>query len=124
MCRLCDGASWEEVLAEHELRLAVYGYVIAGVVDDDYVPWVYTVGLLDATGHPELIIAGPQAETCAAVIHDLAERVMAGEEFVIGDKAKVAGEPVSFGDVHAAHYADDTFNQWHELQRSDLITTP
>jgi len=124
MCRLCDGASWEEVVAERELQLAVYGYFITGVRDEHCDPWLYTVGLLDAIGHRELIVAGPRAEACAAVLHDLAERVLAGEEFAVGDKSKAAGDRVTFGAVDVAHYADDTFNQWHEMQRAGLIDTP
>src|SRR4051812_14474462 len=110
-CADCvTGASWEEVLEEQALKLAVYGYFMTGVLDDDCEPWLYTVGLLDAAGHPELVIAGPKADTCASVLHELAERVMAGERFGVGDTATAAGDPVSFGAVDLAHYADDTFN--------------
>lgn len=112
------------MLAEHELELAVYGYFIAGVLDDRCAPWLYTVGLLDTVGHPELIVAGVQPEAGAAVIHDLAERVMAGERFFIGEAAKASGEAVLFGAVDVAHYANDTFNQWHEMQRADVIASP
>jgi hypothetical protein len=124
MCRLCDGASWDEFLEENAMRLAVYGYFLMGVVDDDCEPWVYTVGLMDSAAHPELIVAGPEPEACAAVLTELAERVLAGERFAVGGKARAAGDPVSFGAVHPAQYENDTFNYWHEARAADVLDAP
>ena len=123
MCRLCDGDSWEDVLAERELRLAVYGYVMCGVVDDDCEPWIYTVGLLDAVGHPELILAGAEPEASAAILAELSERILAGDRFGAGAKTRAAGDAVSFGVVHPVQYENTTFNQWHETQAAGLIKT-
>jgi len=123
MCRICDGASWEDVLAERELRLAVYGYFMTGVADDDCDPWIYTVGLLDAIGHPELIVAGAEPEGSAAILTELSERILAGDRFAVGDKTRAAGDPVWFGRVHPVQYETSTFNQWHETQRAGLLET-
>jgi hypothetical protein len=73
MCRMCEGFSLDDVLALDAARIAEYGFVVIGVEgrddDDDHPPaWAYTVGLLDAADHPEMIVAGVSTETSGSFL--------------------------------------------------------
>jgi Domain of unknown function (DUF4262) len=118
MCRICEGFSLEDVLALDAARIDEYGFVLVGVADpeDDHDPWVYTVGLLDAADHPELIIAGVATETSAAMLGSLARAALAGERFEVGDTIDLGQGGARVGAVHPVQYDLDTFNMWHELQ--------
>lgn len=124
MCRLCEGASWEEVVAENATAIAVYGYILQGVTDDDHAPWVYTVGLLDAVDHPEMIVAGLSVETSAHVLAELADAALEGRRYDVGDCARTRRGTVRIGAVHPIQYGLDTFNNWHELRAAGVIHAP
>src|SRR5690606_23483616 len=73
MCRICDGATREQLNEEAALEISVYGYSLQGVVDPEHSPWVYAVGLLDSAGHPELIIPGVDPEESAPILSRVAD---------------------------------------------------
>ncbi|HEY7136576.1 MAG TPA: hypothetical protein VIB48_16100 [Acidimicrobiia bacterium] len=61
MGKICEGFGMDDVLALAEARIAEHGFTMQGVSDpdvpDDANGWVYTMGLLDAADHPEMVVA-------------------------------------------------------------------
>ena len=123
---MCEGFSLDDVLALDAAQIAEYGFVIIGVdgsPPDDGSPWAYTIGLLDAADHPELIIAGPSLETSGSMLSLLAHSVLDdGDRYELGDTIDLGasldrgGGDAVVGAVHEIHYVLDTFNMWHNLQ--------
>jgi hypothetical protein len=124
MCRLCDGASRDDLIAEDRLAIAVNGYTLCGVGDDDHYPWVYTCGLVDSAGHPELVIAGVSTDTSAKVLNALATGIVEGGRVEIGEHLDVAGELVRVGAVNEIQYELDTFAWWFELRDAAVLSAP
>jgi hypothetical protein len=118
---MCDGASWEEVVAEESLEIAVNGYVLCGVAGDDHAPWVYTIGLSDAAGHPELIVAGVDPSTSATMLNACAEAILEGERFAVGERISVGDTLARVGAIDDAQYGNDTFAHWHALRAAGVI---
>jgi hypothetical protein len=104
---MCEGFSVDDVLALDAAHVTEYGCAIQGVVrpggeDDGVGCWVYTVGLLDAAEHPEMIVAG----------------------FEVGDTIDLGGAIARVGAVHEIQYELDTFNTWHGLKGAGVFRAP
>jgi hypothetical protein len=125
MCSICDGFSLDEVLARCAAVITHEGFVLQGVGDpagDAHGPgWVYTVGLLDSAGHPELIIAGAPLEPSAQLLHQLGVAVLDGARFEIGDTIAVGSEVARVGTVHPIQFRNDTFATWHNLASEGVL---
>ena len=125
---MCEGFSLDDVLALDAARIAEYGFMIVGVEgpegDNDHPPpWAYTVGLLDAVGHPEMIIAGASSDTSGPLLSSLARSALAGERFEVGETINVGRGAARVGAVNPVQYELDTFNMWHNLQRHGTLRT-
>jgi hypothetical protein len=123
---MCDGFSVDDVLALDAAHIAEYGFALQGVVgpggeDDGVGSWVYTVGLLDAAEHPELIVAGASPNTSASVLSALAGAVLEGERFEVGDTIDLGGAIARVGSVHEIQYELDTFATWHRLKDAGVL---
>ncbi len=118
MCKICDGYTPEEVTAMDAETIAEHGYLLQAVGDSDvdFQSWIYTVGLLDLAGHPELIVAGAPVGRLAPVISSIARAVVDGEVFAVGDTVSMPIGIGRVGSVHERHYELDTFAHWHALQ--------
>jgi hypothetical protein len=128
MCRICEGFSLDDVLALDAARIAEYGFAIIGVSGDPAEEhprsWAYTVGLLDAADHPELIVAGIKPDTAGALLSDLGHAVIdEGARFEIGDTIDVGCGIARIGAVNEIQYGLSTFNMWHNLQRYGTLLT-
>jgi hypothetical protein len=128
MCRMCEGSSLDAVLTLDAARIAEYGFIIVGVGgpdgrDDDPRSWAYTVGLLDAVGHPEMVIAGVSTETSGSLLSVLARSALAGERYEVGETIDVGRGAARVGAVNEIQYELDTFNMWHNLQRNGTLRT-
>ena len=126
---MCEGFSLEDVLALDAATIAEYGFMVVGVdapdrSEHDPPPWAYTVGLLDAADHPEMIIAGVSAETSASVLSMLADAALEGERFEVGDTIDLGVGIGRVGAVDEIQYGLDTFNMWHQLRRYGTVRTP
>ena len=72
---MCEGFSLDDVLALDAAHIAEYGFINIGVdVEPPATPWAYTVGLLDAAGHPELIVVGAPLARCGPILATLGSR--------------------------------------------------
>jgi hypothetical protein len=121
MCRICDGLSLDDVLEDDAARIAEHGFVLVGVEDpegpEDHPPWAYTVGLLDAADHPEMIITGVPTELSGSLLSLLARSVLAGERYEVGETIGLGHGRGSarVGAVNEIQYELSTFNMWHQL---------
>ena len=125
MCMMCDGFGFDDVVALNRARIAEYGFTVIGVTavdpEDEGVEWAYTIGLLDAAGHPELVVVGPDAMSGGRLLQAIGRGVLAGERFASGD---VVGEPpyaVRFGVVDAVQHQMGTFSGWHAAKRAGHV---
>ena len=127
---MCEGFSIDDVVALGAAHIAEYGYGIQGVVgpdgaDNGFGSWVYTVGLLDAAGHPELIIAGGFPDWSASVLSLLAGSTLAGERYLVDETIDLGdGGVARVGSVHEIQYELDTFNMWHNLKNAGVLHAP
>jgi hypothetical protein len=115
---MCEGFSLDDVLALDAAHVAEYGFVTIGVdvSSTGGCPWAYTVGLLDAADHPELILAGPSLETIGPILSTFAHAVLDdGERFEVGDRVDLGPGDAVIGAVHEIQYVLNTFNFWHNL---------
>ncbi len=129
MCRMCDGFSLEEVLALDAAHIEEHGYVIIAVdggdESDARSPWAYTVGLLDAAEHPELLVVGLPAALSGSLLSKLAHAVLEhGECFLPGDTIDLGRGPATIEAVDDFHYELDTFSMWHNLADFGAVEAP
>ena len=115
---MCEGFDAEDVLALDAAGIQEYGFIVVGVSDDsdDVLPWAYTVGMLEETGHPELIMAGPQVESAAALLNEMGRQVLEGARFSVGDTFRSRTGLARVGAVHPVQYELSTFATWHGLR--------
>ena len=126
---MCEGFSLDDTLALDAAHIAEYGFMIQGVQggggdEADRSPWAYTVGLLDAADHPEMIVAGVKMETGGALLSMLAHAVLEGERYEVGDTIDVGRGAARVGAVNEIQYELDTFNTWSNLQRYGTLQAP
>jgi hypothetical protein len=118
----------DDVLALAETRIAEHGFTMQGVSDpdvpDDPTGWVYTMGLLDRAGHPELVVAGVPVMTAAQVLGALGRAVLDGECFHVGETIDLGTGIAEVGAVHPVHSERSTFNVWHELKAVGVLHAP
>jgi hypothetical protein len=111
MCPICDGKSVEEVLHDLHHVVELLGWAVQAVEASR--PWVYTIGLADRYGHPELVLAGVDISLSMHLLNALGTMVATGEELRPGGKEVVVGErEVTFGAVHPVHLATGLVGTW------------
>ena len=85
------------------------GYHLIAVEDTGYLPgFVYSIGLHQTYRHPELILFGLSNAAMSALLHALAHRIKAGEQFVAEKDymGVVENFPVQFLPIKKEHYVD------------------
>ena len=83
--------------------------------------WVYTVGLLDAAAHPELIVAGLSVNEGASLLSMLARSVLGGERYQVGETIDSGRGIAHVGAVHEIQYELGTFNIWDQLRTIGVL---
>src|SRR3546814_18045840 len=78
MCAICDGATYDEMLAGLHGVVQRFGWAVQGV--EASTPWTYTIGLTERFGHPELVLAGIDISLAMNILNALADRVAGGEQ--------------------------------------------
>lgn len=128
MCMICDGFSAEEALAAHDALIAEHGFTMIGVTphrsEDGGALWTYTLGLLDAVGHPELVVAGPDLGSSAELLGTIARDVLAGGEYGPGDVIGDAPHAITFGAVDPVQQELGTFTTWFEMKAAGYLSAP
>jgi hypothetical protein len=111
MCPICDGKSRDDV--QHDLHQVEerFGWAVQWVEAPR--PWVYTIGLADRYGHPELVLVGVDIALSMTVLNALGVMVATGEELRPGATDVVVGEmELTFGSVHPVHLAAGLVGTW------------
>jgi hypothetical protein len=127
MCMMCEGFTLEEVLDHHLELIEQHGFMVTGVGDGDGAgdgedaPWAYTVGLEDGTGHPELILAGPNVDDSARLLNEIGRAVLRGAHFAPGDTWRSSQGKVRFGAVDPIQFRLGTFNVWLNMVDSGRL---
>jgi hypothetical protein len=109
-----QGLSLAGLVDQHLADIQELGYTTVQVAADGLAPgWGYTVGLWQRFRHPELICVGMPAQACAAVLHQLAQRVADGAVLPPGepDSGLFRGRPHRYLEVGPEwRSASDWFN--------------
>jgi hypothetical protein len=94
MCWQCDNpnGTTEEYLDELRASIQLHGWVVQGV-EDDRLPFAYTIGLHDR-GLPELLVTGLPQEDAARVLNDVAVAAVGGRVFKPGAHIAVGDGPL------------------------------
>lgn len=111
---MCEGATREDVRLGLHDTIQRCGCAIQGVeTEPGDPPWAYSIGLIAAVGHPELVVVGLDPLTAAGGIEALARRIMAGERCGPGpDGLDVEGLHVHLVEVHPSHLEAGMFASW------------
>lgn len=127
MCFLCDGGTEGELTTTLRERIDRFGFTMMGV-GDDVNSWVYTIGLLENFGHPELVVTTLAMESAAGLFNGLVDRIWAGESFspLSPDTALEVGPAIRFSSVHPTQWANGRFAMWTNYygERSFLPAQP
>lgn len=114
----------DEYLADCEAKLAKYKFIVIGVSGDgrpNTPGWAYTVGLLDAADHPEVIVVGLGYNSACRLLNQIAAGVLKGERFLVGESIASPEHVLHVGAVHRVQYQLETFNMWRVLQQHGVI---
>ena len=82
----------EDYLDELRASIGIHGWVVQSV-DDDRLPFAYTIGLHDR-GLPELLVTGLSADSAAQVLNDVAVAAVGGRVFEPGTHIAVGDGPL------------------------------
>jgi hypothetical protein len=96
MCLICDGYTQDEVLALQAARLEIDQFYVQLVAAPEHRPgyqWGYTVGLIDAAEHPELIVAGAEPEVSWRLLTSLGRAVLEGTRLDVGHRINLGDDP-------------------------------
>lgn len=101
--------SHQETITQINQDVSTFGYHVAMLDDDGYLPaFVYSIGLYETYGHPEIIIFGLRLEMMSGLLQHLAETIKNGTTYA-PDKdydGIFLNYPVQFLSVNKAHYPD------------------
>jgi len=97
------------------LKIERFGWTGMYVLPEGSSPgWGYTIGLSERFDHPELVIAGLDDGSVAAIFADLATRVANHERIddLPDARLELDGRPYRLVPVHPSHWKTDRFNMW------------
>lgn len=112
MCCMCDGWTLDEAQADLNDRKQRFGWALQGV--EGARPWVYSIGLTERFGHPELVMAGVPINAAMAMVNALGRRIAAGEDLIDGDHLCEGEVELEVGSIHSVHVANGLVGQWEE----------
>jgi hypothetical protein len=117
MCFICDGGTEAELhdLIRHHIDDTGW-FLMAVDPGNQRGLWMYTIGLTERFGHPELVVTDACCQQCVApMLNGIGVQVRTGRVFGVGAEAASADGPgrARFGAVHPRQWQTDRFNQWH-----------
>ena len=118
MCEICDGKTYEELWAEIDSKIGANGWTLQAVAPSPPEPgWVYTIGLVEGFGHPELVVTDPDPVAYGSLLDEISEHVRRGERFGAGGALDLDGYRVEFGPVHPSYLANGLLASWESYYR-------
>jgi Domain of unknown function (DUF4262) len=113
MCEICDGRTEQQLFERMRGRIDARGWSLQGVEPGPQGSgWVYTIGLIETFGNPELVITGGDLQQSAALLNEIGERISRGLHVDVGDILDLDGYVVEFGEVHASYLAHGLCASW------------
>jgi hypothetical protein len=113
MCTICDGQTHEEAHRDLIEKKERFGWALQAV--EARRPWVYTIGLTERFGHPELVMAGVPIPVAFHALNAVGARIAVGERLVVGQPdMSVAETQVEVGAVHPVHLANGLVGRWKD----------
>lgn len=114
MCTMCEGATEDEVLRRLHQQIQDHGFAIVPVGSGrEARGWAYTIGLVEGTYHPELVVAGYPLGDAVVVLDEVGHRVVAGSRVSAGvGPVTYRGVPVGTVPVHPSHIRRGLMAAW------------
>jgi hypothetical protein len=115
MCAICRGATTEEVFLGLHLQIVDRGFAIVTIgTRAENKGWAYTIGLIDSTKHPELVVAGYPLGHAVDVLDELGAAVMAGVRLDSpGDHLVLRCTEIGTRLVHERHLQEGLMAFWY-----------
>ena len=118
MCDICDGKTYQEAFEELRDRIDAHGWSLQGVEPGVHGPaWVYTIGLIENFGNPELVITGGDIHQNAGLLNELGERIARGLRVDAESVLDLDGYVVEFENVHASYLSHGLCASWDDCYR-------
>jgi len=113
---MCDGADRDEVLFSIDSVIDRFGWSLQVVEGHDppALDWVYSIGLVEGFGHPELVVTGVEIAAGALVLNELGSLVRDGLRLEPGTRVLLRDRDVEIGLVHPAHFDRGLMAIWQE----------
>ena len=117
MCSLCDGMSEEDFNRNIAEKIDEYGWFITGVEPSPgELWWLYTVGLLEGFGHPELVLIGLPQHQVMRILNGLGNEIRAGARIDPNNPGN-RSDGLTFGPVAPEQWRLGTFAGWTDYYR-------
>lgn len=98
-------------------NIAKHGCHLVIIPEDNYMPaFVYTIGLYERFGHPELIMFGLKTDVMSSLLNDACQQIMEGNRFEAGVLYEqfLKTNYIQFLTVDKAHYKDNVgYAKWY-----------
>jgi len=108
MCLLCDGYSEQQVMQQIDLAIRVHGWQLTQV-EDEHLPWTYTIGLLETYGHPELLVVDLKPDAEVALLQALVEIIQQHGSLPPDELGR---RGLAVVPVHEAHLSTSLLASW------------
>jgi len=125
MCQLCQGGTIDDVVSDFDRQIVERGFAIVPVGSSAQSRgWAYTIGLIDASDHPELVVAGYPLGEAVTVLDDIARAVIRGSRLDAPDDSIPPRGQIGARSVHHQHLSGNLMAGWHWYYRSDGRSGP
>lgn len=108
MCKMCEGATHEQMMDELDQLIRRHGYTVQLVTAR--APWAYTIGVLETFGAPELIVTDLKDDALYKVLHTVVACIADVGGPLEPDEIDEIG--VTLLDVHPSHLDTSLFASW------------
>ena len=118
MCEICDGKTYQEIFEGMRDRIHAHGWTLQGVTPGVHGSgWVYTIGLMEAFGHPELVVTGGDIQSNGGLLNEISERISRGLRVDADAELDLDGYVVEFEPVHASYLSHGLCAVWDDYYR-------
>jgi hypothetical protein len=101
MCEICAGKTYDDLYRRIHGSVAAGGWALQGVGGGtDGRLWVYSIGLIENFGHPELVITDGDTRGSAMLLNQIGDWIAAGDRYPAGSGIVDDEFTISFGAVH------------------------
>lgn len=114
MCLMCNEPAREEFFHNLHLQIESQGFAIIPVgTRIENRGWGYTIGLVEYTDHPELVVAGCPLVRAVDTLGELGAAVIAGDRLDIpGDHMVFRCAEIGARPVHERHLDEGLIRSW------------